>query len=66
MKTFKRICIKEQTFGYGVFTETLERGKEYITSAEDPEDHTITVFASSWIRKVPVGIFAAAIPFTEE
>ena len=61
--TFKRICIKDETFVDGDKTQELKRGQEYITS--DDNDGTVTVFASPhWISKVAVDLFAGTEQFT--
>lgn len=63
MKTFKRVCLEAHTVRDQEGTEfTIERAKEYTTSAERA-DGTVMVFSRYWVR-VPVTIFGRAQPFT--
>lgn len=63
MQTFKRICVKTETFASGAEKQTLHRGREYITSRE--RDGKVTVFASPfWVYGVDASIFAGAEQFT--
>lgn len=60
MKTFKRVCLEDYTIVDAEGTTfTVERAKEYTTSAE--KDGTVVVFSRYWVT-VPVRIFAGAVP----
>ena len=63
MTTFKRVCIQDYSIrtAEGAVFE-LKRCKEYITSAEQP-DNTVVVFSSHWVT-VPSSIFAGPVQFT--
>lgn len=61
MTTFKRICIKTTEFRDAERTMTLERGREYLTSAE--KDGNVCVFSQYWAW-VPLELFAGAEQFT--
>lgn len=62
MITFKRICIRDHRItAENGDTLRLERGKEYLTSAEKSGE--VTVFSSFWV-KVPVDLFAGEERFT--
>ncbi len=62
MKTYKRICLDDHIETDGKLTLKLQRGTEYITSAD--EDGFLTVFASVW-AKVPASWFAGEKVFTK-
>ena len=64
MQTFKRICIQEQDYQDPDDPSRmvkLQRGKEYITSAE--KEGQVFVFSSYWFW-APVSLFAGAEEFT--
>jgi hypothetical protein len=72
MRTYNRLCIKTTTFEDGDRKITLERGKEYTTSAVNSapaigpdavEDHVI-VFTGYWFP-APISIFAGEEVFTK-
>jgi hypothetical protein len=60
MQTFKRICIEDRTFedhDDPSKTITLQRGREYLTSAE--KDGQVVVFTGYWFS-APIELFANA------
>jgi hypothetical protein len=62
MQTFHRICIQDHTVTDQEGTSfTVERGKEYLTSAEDKG--SVVVFSRYWVP-VPATIFAGEKEFT--
>ena len=64
MQTFKRVCVEnyeiEDPDTHETFT--VQRAKEYTTSAERP-DGSLTVFSRYWVS-VPARIFAGEIQLT--
>ena len=73
MKTFRRICIKDFTVVDGDKSFTVERGKEYLTSAIDsapvvggvkPKKDCVTVFSKYWLT-VPIDNFAGEQQYTK-
>lgn len=63
METYKRICIEDHTVSDRAGNScSVERGKEYITSAE--KDGSVTVFKEYW-APFPVNIFAGERQFTK-
>lgn len=62
-ETYKRVCIKSETFVDGEASQEIERGKEYITSRE--KDGMVNVYSSPfWVYEVPAALFAGAEKFT--
>lgn len=62
MITFHRICIKSHTVtAQNGDTASIERGEEYLTSAE--RDGAVVVFSTSWCP-FPKECFAGEEPFT--
>ena len=64
METYNRICVKSARFKGGEHEASIERGKEYLTSAES-KDGTVIVFTNYWIYGVPVELFAGEEQFTK-
>jgi hypothetical protein len=61
MKVVNRICIKTEEFVDGPDRHiTLQRGQEYVTSANE-RDGQVTVFSAYWFR-APAELFAGPEP----
>ena len=64
MKTYQRICIKDHTItAENGDSQTVKRGKEYITSPVDKEGN-VTVFSTFWVP-MSLDLFAGERLFTE-
>jgi hypothetical protein len=63
MRTFSRICVEDyELVAQNGDTLRLERGKEYLTSAER-DDGLVVVFTRFWVP-VPLRLFGDSKVFT--